>query len=169
MVLVQTKRHVALLVLTRRYVGTDGIYSLSSQYQQNSDCPVCSPALDLHVAPTDTLMQVIDAMRAHPSLGPLLSEPSVSAGSVNLYMRGALEAELRDNLNQVGGEGPGRRKVFLFTYLATHKPLFLPRLTGNSSARAGHVALPHCQRPEASSTSQGESTLLTVHEETWLG
>lgn len=38
---------------------------------------------------------------ADPALGRHLSAPSVSYGSTNLYMRGALEAETRPNLERV--------------------------------------------------------------------
>lgn len=44
--------------------------------------------------------QVIDAMLSHPQLGRLLAHPSVSYGSSNLYMRGALDAVTRPNLER---------------------------------------------------------------------
>jgi hypothetical protein len=47
-------------------------------------------------------MQVIAKLVADPALGKHLSNPSVSYGSTNLYMRGALEAETRPNLDKVG-------------------------------------------------------------------
>lgn len=45
--------------------------------------------------------QVIDKLVADPALGRHLTNPSVSYGSTNLYMRGALEAETRPNLDKV--------------------------------------------------------------------
>ena len=43
-------------------------------------------------------MQVIEALKADSRLGANLAAPSISAGSVNLYMRGVLEAETAGNL-----------------------------------------------------------------------
>ncbi len=58
--------------------------------------------------------QVIDKMLAHPLLGPLLKQPSVSLGSKNLYAAtGIFEAETRPNLQVISDAGstllpPGR-------------------------------------------------------------
>ena len=43
-------------------------------------------------------MQVIDALKGDSRLGANLAAPSISYGSVNLYMRGVLEAETAGNL-----------------------------------------------------------------------
>ena len=52
------------------------------------------------------LAQVVASMLADPALGHHLSAPSVSHGTNNLYMRGALEAETAPNLEKVrGGAG----------------------------------------------------------------
>jgi hypothetical protein len=45
--------------------------------------------------------QVIDAMLVDPTLGPQISQPSVSYGSTALYMHGVLEEETRPNLTKV--------------------------------------------------------------------
>ena len=51
--------------------------------------------------------QVIEGLMADPDLGKHLSAPSVSYGSTNLYMRGALEAQTRPNLEKVWRAGQG--------------------------------------------------------------
>jgi hypothetical protein len=43
---------------------------------------------------------VIAAIKAHPTVGTLVSHPSVSHGSDNLYVRGALEELTRGNLDR---------------------------------------------------------------------
>lgn len=84
-----------------RYVGTDSIYTLTSAYERDESCPVCSPGVTLEVPPGSTLGGVIEAMMADPGLGKHLSAPSVSHGATNLYMRGALEELTRPNLAKV--------------------------------------------------------------------
>jgi hypothetical protein len=51
-------------------------------------------------SPLATLRDVIDAIKQHPTVGPLVSHPSVSHGSENLYVRGALEELTRGNLDR---------------------------------------------------------------------
>ena len=43
---------------------------------------------------------MIEAVKAHPSVGPRVAHPSVSHGSENLYVRGALEELTRGNLDR---------------------------------------------------------------------
>lgn len=47
--------------------------------------------------------QVLEKLQADPVLGQHLTRPSVSYGSTNLYMRGALEEETSPNLDKVEG------------------------------------------------------------------
>ena len=82
------------------YVGTDSIYTLTSSYERDSSCPVCSAGVGLTVPSDATLQDVIDAMVNDSGLGKHLSAPSVSFGAVNLYMRGALEEMTRGNLEK---------------------------------------------------------------------
>jgi hypothetical protein len=49
----------------------------------------------------EAVLQVIDAMLLDPTLGPQISQPSVSYGSTALYMHGVLEEETRPNLTKV--------------------------------------------------------------------
>ena len=94
------------------YVGTDSIYTLTSSYEKDTSCPVCSSGVALRVPESATLREVIDAMLADPGLGKHLTNPSVSYGTANLYMRGALEEATRSNLDKpmvslVDGNGDG--------------------------------------------------------------
>lgn len=43
---------------------------------------------------------MIAAVKSHATIGPLVSHPSVSHGSDNLYVRGALEELTRGNLDK---------------------------------------------------------------------
>ena len=80
------------------YVGTDSIYTLSSSYEKDESCPICSAGVAVTVPEDATLQQVVDAMVGDEGLGKHLSAPSVSYGAANLYMRGALESATRGNL-----------------------------------------------------------------------
>lgn len=74
--------------------------------------------MSVEAARESTLREVIDAIKSHPTIGPLVSHPSVSHGSDNLYVRGALEELTRGNLDKGmvellrrgggGGSGGGR-------------------------------------------------------------
>ena len=150
-----------------RYVGTDSVYTLTTPYERDDKCPICSAGVGFEVQPGTTLQQVrskvrhpvgggisqpdglqglphlssrftiaasapskrchfhsarhpppppatppqvIAGLMADPDLGKHLSAPSVSYGSTNLYMRGALEAQTRVNLEKVSAKsrgGPG--------------------------------------------------------------
>jgi NEDD8-activating enzyme E1 len=100
------------------YSGTDSVYTLTSQYEKDGLCPVCSPGIPLHVPRDATLAQVLDAMLADSRLGTMLNAPSLSHGSKNLYVRGALEETTRPNLEKttlelVGGEDAMAKGVVL--------------------------------------------------------
>lgn len=41
-----------------RYVGTDGVYTLTTPYERDDKCPICSPGVSYAVQPTTTLRQV---------------------------------------------------------------------------------------------------------------
>ena len=47
------------------------------------------------------MVQVLQLLQSHPSVGKHLKAPSVSYGTENLYMRGPLEADTRPNLCKV--------------------------------------------------------------------
>ena len=78
------------------YVGLDGVYSHTVEYERDPVCVVCSPGI-AHVVSVDaTLGDFISSIvAAHPDS---LAEPSVSYGAKNLYLRGVLEAEFAENL-----------------------------------------------------------------------
>lgn len=82
------------------YVGTDGIYTLTSSYEKDEACLLCSPGIPLKLPKTATLQDCIDTLLGHPQLGVQLSKPSISSESSNLYMRGALEEPTRPNLHK---------------------------------------------------------------------
>lgn len=73
------------------YVGSEGIYTHTVAYERDPQCPLCSAGVPLSVASDASLQSVMDAMVADARLGPLLSAPSVSYGTSNLFMRGVLE------------------------------------------------------------------------------
>lgn len=41
-----------------RYVGTDGVYTLTTPYERDDKCPICSPGVGFAVQPATTLRQV---------------------------------------------------------------------------------------------------------------
>ncbi len=43
---------------TCRYVGTDGVYTLTTPYERDEKCPICSAGVSFEVAPSTTLQQV---------------------------------------------------------------------------------------------------------------
>lgn len=73
------------------YVGSEGIYTHTVSYERDPQCPVCSAGVPLSVTSDASLETVMQAMVADPQLGPLLSAPSISYGTSNLYLRGVLE------------------------------------------------------------------------------
>ncbi len=71
---------------------------------------LCSAALQ-HLKTVS--LQVIDALKSDRTLGKNLEAPSVSYGSINLYMRGVLEEETKGNLSKVS--------LTLWTPCSAHK------------------------------------------------
>lgn len=41
-----------------RYVGTDGVYTLTTPYERDDKCPICSAGITFEVPPSTTLQQV---------------------------------------------------------------------------------------------------------------
>lgn len=82
------------------YVGTEGVYTHTVAYEKDPACPICSPGVPFTVQPSLTLREVLEKLQADPVLGQHLTRPSVSYGSTNLYMRGALEEETSPNLDK---------------------------------------------------------------------
>jgi len=82
------------------YVGTDSVYALTSSYERDPSCPVCSPGVTFEVNPEASLGEVVDAIVKDEHLGKHVSAPSVSYGTNNLYMRGVLEEATRENLTR---------------------------------------------------------------------
>ena len=80
------------------YIGTDGVYSHTAEYERDSSCPVCSPGVAHSVSIDVTLEEFMASIvAAHPDL---LEQPSVSFGGKNLYLRGVLESEFAENLTK---------------------------------------------------------------------
>ncbi|KAL6768747.1 UBA3 [Auxenochlorella protothecoides x Auxenochlorella symbiontica] len=82
------------------YSGVDGVYTLTTQYERDPACPVCSAGVPMTAPPTCTLRDLLGLLTLHPALGRLLREPSLSVGSVPLYARGVFEEETRPNLDR---------------------------------------------------------------------
>lgn len=78
----------------------DGVYTLTTQYERDPACPVCSAGVPMTAPPTCTLRDLLGLLTLHPALGRLLREPSLSVGSVPLYARGVFEEETRPNLDR---------------------------------------------------------------------
>lgn len=96
------------------YNGGTGVYTHCVSYERDAGCPVCSAGVLLELGAETTLQGAIDAMLGHPTLGAVLAAPSVSHGSTNLYVRGALEAHTAPNLGRRLAElleGAGERPV----------------------------------------------------------
>eukprot|EP00963_Diacronema_lutheri_P004902 scaffold363_cov331-Pavlova_lutheri.AAC.23 len=92
------------------YVGSNGVYTHTVEYERDPECIVCSMGVPLHCSKDATLQQVMESLLALPSLKGKLSAPSISYGSQNLYMRGPLEEFTRPNLSKtmvelVGSKG----------------------------------------------------------------
>lgn len=82
------------------YQGSQGVYIHTVAHEKNENCPVCSPGLIMEVNGDSTLQQVVDQLMQHPELSGKIKAPSISYGSINLYMRGALEEGTRGNLSK---------------------------------------------------------------------
>lgn len=76
------------------------MYTLTSSYERDELCPLCSAGTNVVTPATATLNDLIQQMLCHPGLGKHLSAPSVSFGTFNLYVRGALEDSTRINLEK---------------------------------------------------------------------
>lgn len=55
---VKAKPTVRWVCPCRRYVGTHGVYTLTTPYERDEHCPFCSPGVLLEVDPAATLQQV---------------------------------------------------------------------------------------------------------------
>lgn len=91
------------------YVGSNGVYTHTVEYEKDPECLICSPGISLHCLERSTLQDVIDRLQALPILQGKLSAPSISYGSQNLYMRGPLEEYTRPNLSKSMHELIGSR------------------------------------------------------------
>ncbi|RKP24979.1 hypothetical protein SYNPS1DRAFT_33086 [Syncephalis pseudoplumigaleata] len=87
------------------YMGNDGVYTHTFEYEKNPNCLVCGQmqlALDVH--PMWTLEEWIDRLIADPSIS--IGKPSLRTPARSLYMQAprALEEATRPNLAYVLGE-----------------------------------------------------------------
>lgn len=79
------------------YIGTEGIYSHTAQYERDPECPVCSPGIPERVSLSEHLDSFISRIKSRFGLqGPSL----VSHGSSPLYMTGSFESDFRPNLEK---------------------------------------------------------------------
>jgi len=80
------------------YVGTDGVYAHTVEYERDLACVMCSPGIAHEMRMEATLEDFMSSIvSAHSDV---LSAPSVKFGDKNLYMRGILEPEFADNLKR---------------------------------------------------------------------
>jgi len=86
------------------YVGTDGVYTLTSKYEKDEYCPLCSSGTVIRVSRNATLQECMDALMGDVHLKGRVEKPSLSHGSRNLYVRGALEEMTRPNLTKTMAE-----------------------------------------------------------------
>jgi len=82
------------------YMGAEGIYTHTVKYEKDAECPVCSSGISLTISESKTLAELIDVVSAHASVKGNISAPSISCGSMNLYMHGPLEEATRPNLQR---------------------------------------------------------------------
>ena len=82
------------------YVGTDGVYTLTSKYEKDEYCPLCSSGTVIRVSRNATLQECMDVLVGDVHLKGRVEKPSLSYGSRNLYVRGALEEMTRPNLTK---------------------------------------------------------------------
>ena len=47
-----------------RYVGTDGVYTLTTPYEKDDKCPICSAGVSFEVQPATTLGEVSGRQQA---------------------------------------------------------------------------------------------------------
>lgn len=80
-----------------RYVGTDGVYTLTTPYERDEKCPICSAGVSYEVSPSTTLQQVgrgwARTRRRRRTLpaskqGPVFSTRGAAVGG---YWRAALQ------------------------------------------------------------------------------
>lgn len=88
---------------------------MTSSYERDELCPLCSAGTCIGVPGATTLNDLIQQMLSHPGLGSHLSAPSVSFGTSNLYVRGALEESTRGNLEKPIIELLGGRRRAMLT------------------------------------------------------
>lgn len=95
------------------YVGTDGVYTLTSRYEKDEHCPLCSSGTVIRMKRGATLQECMNVLVGDVHLKGRVEKPSLSYGSRNLYVRGALEEMTRPNLTKTmaellyGGNGDG--------------------------------------------------------------
>ncbi|CAG9464834.1 unnamed protein product [Pedinophyceae sp. YPF-701] len=83
------------------YTGGERVYSHDVAYERDPNCPVCGRVVAIDLPRACTLEQAMQRLTANPRLKELgITEPSISMGSKNLYMRGALEGMYKEKLGQ---------------------------------------------------------------------
>lgn len=87
------------------YMGGEGTYSLTSKYEADPGCPLCSAGVEVGAGPGDSLQAFLEGVAGTPALterakGGSLAGPSVSLDGVPLYARGAFEADTAANLDK---------------------------------------------------------------------
>jgi len=86
------------------YIGGQGVYAPTFRYERSPECIVCGAGVQVEIAGSATLTQLLEQLAADPRLR--LKTPSLrcEAGALQddptLYMRGVLEEEYRPNLDK---------------------------------------------------------------------
>ncbi|EOD18087.1 hypothetical protein EMIHUDRAFT_425916 [Emiliania huxleyi CCMP1516] len=86
------------------YIGGQGVYAPTFRYERSPECIVCGAGVQVEIAGSATLTQLLEQLAADPRLR--LKTPSLrcEAGALQddptLYMRGVLEEDYRPNLDK---------------------------------------------------------------------
>jgi len=83
------------------YMGGQGVYAPTFEYQRNPSCIACGAGIVLGISPRASLTLLMEAMADDPRLrlkSPSIRIESGALGSSTLYMRGPLESHFRSNL-----------------------------------------------------------------------
>jgi len=82
------------------YSGGEGIYTMAEDYDRDPDCVICGPGTPLTMSKSATVDDLLKELIKTPVLQAKgVSFPSVSQGSKNIYLRGALESQYQENLS----------------------------------------------------------------------
>merc|ERR1711937_459478 len=82
------------------YMGGEGIYTHTVAYEKDDECAVCGAGISMSIFREETLEDLLGEVANHIKVKGKILAPSISYGSVNLYMQGPLEEVTRHNLKK---------------------------------------------------------------------